>query len=101
METEDTPPEDNRTEPGDICQGMETEETGETDENAIENMEGNDTDDTIDYTHGVEVEIKTEYESGRHICFRGDLTWVFKSFFSETKLRKYWHIGDLQQILIF
>ena len=109
METEDTPPVDDRPEhehvsgqvlfttqgmateddsiepkgddvSGHVNQGMETEET---DENAMESVEGNDTDETIDYTCGVEVEIKTEYKSGRHICFRGDWTWVFKWFFQK------------------
>ena len=71
METEDTNVEDNcieHTEPeDDVNQGMETEET---DENAMESMEGNDTDET-DYTRGVKVEIETEYESGRHLFQRG------------------------------
>ena len=103
METEDTPPVDDRPEcehvsgqvlfttqgmateddgiepegddvSGHVNQGMETEET---DENAMESVEGNDMDETIDYTHGVEVEIETEYESGRHICFRRGLDMGF------------------------
>ena len=56
---------------GHINQGMETEE------NVMESVEGNDTDKTIDYTHGVEVEIETEYKTGRHICFRGGLDMGF------------------------
>ena len=102
METENTPPVDNRPEcehvsgqvlfttqgmateddsiepkgddvSGHVNQGMETEEMEEMEENVMESMEGNDTDEAIDYTRGVEVEIETEYESGRHICFRGGL----------------------------
>ena len=87
MEADDTPTQDNltnHTEPeGDINQGMEADDTPvpdnptdqgmetDTDENAVHSMEGNDTDNTIGYIRGVELEIETEYESGRHICLRG------------------------------
>ena len=66
---------------GHVNQGMEMEEM---DENAME-REGNDMDKTIDYTC-VEVEIETEYKSGRHFCFRGGLDMGFYVVFSETKL---------------
>ena len=101
MEADDSPTQDNptdHTEPkGDINQGMEANDNPvpdnptdqgmetDTDENAVQSMEGNDTDNTIDYICGVELEIETEYESGRHICLRGDLTLVFKVFFQVRK----------------
>ena len=101
IETQDTHPVDDRPECEDVSgqvlfttQGMATEDDGiepegdnvsghvnqgmemeEKDENAMESMEGNDMDETIDYTRGVEVE--TEYESGRHICFRRGLDMGF------------------------
>ena len=81
MEAADTPVTDNptdHTEPeSDVNQGMEAVDTPLTDNTANQEMDtdtdenaGNDTDITIDYIRGVEIEIETEYESGRHICLR-------------------------------
>ena len=100
METENTPSVDDHPECKHVSgqalfttQGMVTEDDGiepegddvsghinqgmEMEENVMESVEGNNTDKTIDYTHGVEVEIETEYKTGRHICFRGGLDMGF------------------------
>ena len=87
MEADDTPIQDNRTdhtEPeGDVNQGMEANDTPvqdngtdqgmetDTDENVVESVEGNDTDNTIDYICGVELEIETEYERQKTHLFKG------------------------------
>ena len=75
-----TTPTDHTEPESDVNQGMKaidtpvtdnpTDQEMDTDENAAESIEGNDTDITIDYIRGVEIEIETEYESGRHICLR-------------------------------
>ena len=81
MEAVDTPVTDNATDhtkpESDVNQGMEAVDTPlidnatdqEMDTDTDENAE-NDTDITIDYIRGVEIEIEIEYKSGRHICLR-------------------------------